>query len=250
MTWYAETAGETKSLNEAPSNWTQLIMEGNDKDQIYFCGTDTTSSLIKAVSLPESGETLVPEMWTTQKVNGIDGLIQIPNYGTGGVGGRYVLAIKYDDPSGSVATIVGNSYFEAWDDDDDISNFIEPENEILAGTSGNNGRSMLRAIDTTDQVLSPGGDHTWPSTTWWSSSVQGDETVAIYNKELKGSSSFLASEYLIITPGTDYSASGTSPAIDGASFVWYIALAAVIPHDALIGMSGHRFVFNVRNFFT
>jgi hypothetical protein len=249
-TWYVETAGDIKPLHEAPENWMQLVMSGDDPDQFYFCGEGTTATLIRAVSLPESGEALIPELWVSQKLNNVTDLIQVSNYGKSGIDGRYVLAISYADPPTGAATIVGRSRFEAWDSRDDLLDHDVPENEIMVGTDGNNSRSMLRAIDVTSEVVNPGSYPWIPEPGWWASSVAGGEEVLVYNKELKGSISYLSSELLIVPAGVDWHGSAfAQPSPGGVSHVWYISPAAVIPHDAMVSMAEHKFIFNVRNFF-
>jgi hypothetical protein len=225
-------------------------MSGDDPDKFYFCGDGTSSTLIKAVSLPSSGEALIPELWVSQKLDNTTELAQVPNYGKTGIDGRYVLAVAYTDPPAGLATIVGRSRFEAWDNHDDLLDHNAPENEIMVGTDGNNSRAMLRAIDTTNEVVNPGSDPGVPQAGWWASSVAGGEEVPVYNKELNGSTSYLSSELLIVPAGIDWAGSTfTQPSPGGVSHIWYISLAAVIPHDAMVSMAEHRFIFNVRNFF-
>jgi len=249
VTWFVEIAGEAESLTDAPSNWQALVMDGETPDQFFFCGEDTSSTLLRAVSIPVDGENIIPELWVTQQILGSSDLIEIPNYGNSGVSGRYVLAVRYSEPATGTATLIGRSRFEAWDSYEDLRVHEEPENEIMIGTDGNNSRSMLRAIDVTREVVNPGTDPDVPAAWWWSSSVEGGEDVEIYNKLLHGSASYLSSDLFIVPSGTEWSGSEFAPGEGEVASIWYIALAAVIPHDAMVSMAEHRYIFNVRNFF-
>ena len=251
ISWHVETAGGTLALDEAPQNWHQILMTGGNRDKVYFCGSGSDSGSPRACLTPESGEMLAPQMWTSQKSTGELGLIQVPNYGKSGLNGRYILAIRYDDPDSGPCQIIAKSRIEAWDSQDDLEGLVEPLNEPMKGTKGNNYRSMIRTLDTTRKILDPQADSHWPMDNWWAGSVSG-KSDGVYNKDLCGTESYLESDYLIVPPSVFFDTSGASGiagAVAEMTNIWYISLAFFYPYDAMRGMAEHNFIFNIRPFF-
>jgi len=222
---FLETAGKQQSLADAPANWREIVLSGTAVDSIYFGDTLSTDEKIAASKPPPSGEALAPVMRITKTAESSSQTVVIPNYGLSGKSGRYVLAIQFS----GTGSLVDRPRLEAWDSSADADAFTAPTHEAMAGTTGNSKRSMVRAYDVT-KAIADSSDLTSPPSSWWLTSTFGIGTEN--NKLLSGEASYLVAQQ-------DLSLGET----------WYVALACVLPFDAMKGMQGHRFIFQVRAFY-
>jgi len=212
MKLYIETAGGTQTYADNSANYTELVLNGTST--FWWTGPDTNSSTLDPVNLPGTGIKIAEELWVDVNAESPSKYTQVPNYGTHTK--QYEVCVLFADNE-----CVARPRLEAWDDLVDLQGLVNPNNEILIGTTETSNKSFIRAYDSTSGVPA--------SADWYKSATQAADSNN--NKCLQGSASYLEAQ-----------------GDKGANSYWYLKLACVVPVDAGIGIASHGFILVVRYF--